>query len=289
MTTLATPSNVPDEDARVILDALALTLATLDALRDKLGSRDVTFRRKADGSVVSATDHVIQARFAAAIAATFATHEVISEEGVRESGSARWRWVIDPLDGTSNFTSGLPFWCVSVALTCDGHVVLGVIDAPDLDRRFMAVAGGGTWVSDGTGNRQVWVRGVVDLFDQSNQQIPLMLTPSTLVAARNHKVVLRQRVLGATALDLAFVADGTAAASVALVPHVWDIAAGVLLVREAGGVVLAQKDVLLPLVANSDYQLRQGAVVAGADEVSLRQLSQLVLPETRTQTLSPLR
>ncbi|MEX2532688.1 MAG: inositol monophosphatase [Nitriliruptoraceae bacterium] len=288
MTAFATRSNVPDEDARVIADALALTLATLDAMRDMLGSRDVTFRRKADGSVVSATDHVIQARFAAAISATFATHEVISEEGVRESGSARWRWVIDPLDGTSNFTSGLPFWCVSVALTCDGHVVLGVIDAPDLNRRFMAVTGGGAWVTDGTGARQVSVRGAVDLFDNANQQIPLMLTPSTLVAARNHKIVLRQRVLGATALDLALVADGTAAASVALVPHVWDIAAGVLLVREAGGVVLAQTDVLLPLLANSDYQVRQGAVVAGADEGSLRELAQLVLPKTCTQTLSPL-
>jgi len=289
MPNLPKPSNVPGEDAKVISDALTLTLTTLDALRSVLASRDVTFRHKTDGSVVSATDHVIQARFAAAIAKAFPTHEVISEEGVRESGSACWRWVIDPLDGTSNFTSGLPFWCVSVALTCDGQVVLGVVDAPDLNRRYIAVTGGGTWMADGTGIRQVSVRGAVDLFDATNRQIPLMLTPTTLVAARNHNVVLRQRVLGATALDLALVADGTAAASVALVPHVWDVAAGVLLVREAGGVVLAETGVLLPVLANCDYQIRQGAVVAGADEMSLWQLSQLVLPETRTMTLSPLR
>lgn len=288
MTSLPTPSNVLGEDARVISDALALTLTTLDALRQVLTSRDMTFRHKPDGSVVSATDHLIQARFAAAIAGTFSAHEVISEEGVRASGPARWRWVIDPLDGTSNFTSGLPFWCVSVALTCDGQVVLGVVDAPDLNRRFMAVVGGGTWVTDGVSLRRVSVRGAVDLFAETNRQIPLMLTPSTLVAARNHNVVLRQRVLGATALDLALVADGTAAASVALVPYVWDVAAGVLLVREAGGVVLAETGVLLPMLAGLNYQTRQGAVVAGADEESLRQLAQLVLPETRMLALSPL-
>ena len=219
MTDFLHPKAVAAADAAVIAEALALTVATLDGLSAALVARDVTFRQKADGSVVSATDHVIQARFAAAISQTFPQHELVSEEGVRTSGTARWRWVIDPLDGTSNFTSGLPFWCISVALTCDGHVVLAVVDAPDLQRRFLAAVGGGTWVVDRGEVRQTWVRESVGLFDASHRQVPLMLTPTTLVAARQHKVVLRQRVLGATALDLAFVADGTAAASVALNPR----------------------------------------------------------------------
>lgn len=286
MTDFLHPKDVAAADAAVIAEALSLTVATLDGLSAALEARDVTFRQKADGSVVSATDHVIQARFAAAISQTFPEHELVSEEGVRTSGTARWRWVIDPLDGTSNFTSGLPFWCISVALTCDGHVVLAVVDAPDLHRRFLAAVGGGTWVVDRGEVRQTWVREPVGLFDASHPQVPLMLTPTTLVAARQHKVVLRQRVLGATALDLAFVADGTAAASVALVPHVWDVAAGCLLVHEAGGVVLSETGVLLPVASDVDYQTRQGAVIAGATETTLRQLADLVLPHDRAGRLT---
>lgn len=289
MTDFLHPTHVSLADASVITDALELTVTTLDGLAPAFTARDVTFQHKPDGSIVSATDYVIHTRFATAIAASFPTHELISEEGVRVSGAARWRWVIDPLDGTSNFTSGLPFWCISVALTCDGQVMLAVIDAPALNRRFMAVSGGGTWVTTATDVRQVWVREAVDLYDVNSQHVPLMLTPTTLVTARSHRVELRQRVLGATALDLAFVADGTAAASVAVVPHVWDVAAGSLLVTEAGGVVLTETGVLLPLENAVDYQLRQGAVVAGATQTSVRELAGVVLPKSRFDAVSPLR
>ncbi len=275
-------------DATVCDTALALTCDTLDQLRDVYLARDVTFRRKADGSVVSATDQHIHARFADAIAATFDGHELISEEGTHESGDARFRWIIDPLDGTSNFTSGLPYWCVSVALTCDGQVVMGVVDAPDLNVRYAARAGGGTWASDGKNQKRVWVREPVDVFDEKQRQVPLMLTPTTLVSAREHNVALRQRVLGATALDLAFVADGTAAGSVAVVPRIWDVAAGVLLVHEAGGAVAVEPDVLLPVTTGVDYGSRQGAVVAGGSETAVRQLASVALPASRASVLTPL-
>jgi len=281
-------SSTVASDTAVIDASLTLACTTLDQLRDVFLTRDVTFGRKADGSVVSATDHAIHRQFADAIATTFAEHDVISEEGTTVSGASRFRWVIDPLDGTSNFTSGLPYWCVSVALTCDGTVVMAVIDAPDLHRRFSAVAGGGAFVDDGVTKKQLHVRPAVDFFDEASRQVPLMLTPTTLVRAREHKVALRQRVLGATALDLAFVADGTAQASVAVVPHVWDVAAGVLLVQEAGGVVLSETGVLLPVMADVEYAHRQAALIAGADVRSLETLAALVLPAERAQALSQL-
>lgn len=276
----------PTSDTAVCVNARELTLATLDGLRHMMLHSDVTFERKPDGSVVSATDHTIHQTFVQAIANTFPEHAVISEEGQFGSGAGRYRWVIDPLDGTSNFTSGLPYWCVSIALTCDGHVVLSVIDAPALNLRFVATKGDDGWWQNGHTETPLAVREPVDVFDPHSRQIPLLLAPTTLVNARTHKVALRQRVLGATALDLAFVANGTAAASVAVVPHVWDVASGVLLVQAAGGVVLAETDVLLPLQPYVSYHDRQGAVVAASTEPQARQLAQLLLPPERAAALS---
>lgn len=268
--------------------ACDFTRELLDTLNPVLLAGHTVFHRKDDGSVVSDIDHAIQQAFVAGIADTFVGHEVLSEEGLCDTLQSRWRWVIDPLDGTSNFTSGLPFWCVSVALTCDGVPVMAVVDAPALRVRVWATAGGGTFARINGDTSQVTVREPVDLFDEGHRQIPLMLTPTTLVKARQAKVALRQRVLGATALDLAYVALGVAAGSVAVVPHVWDVAAGVLLVHEAGGVVLSVPDVLLPLSPDTAYVNRQAAVVAAPSFATATALAQTVLADTIHATLSRL-
>lgn len=275
-------------DAATVVAACDFTRELLDTLGPVLLAGHTVFHRKDDGSVVSDIDHTVQQAFVTGITDTFVGHEVLSEEGLCDSGTSRWRWVIDPLDGTSNFTSGLPFWCVSVALTLNGMPVMAVVDAPALNMRVWATAGGGTFARINGNTSPVTVREPVGLFDESQRQIPLMLTPTTLVTARKAKVSLRQRVLGATALDLAYVALGVAAGSVAVVPHVWDVAAGVLLVREAGGVVLSVPDVLLPVLPDTAYVNRQAAVVAAPSFVAATTLAKTVLADTVHNTLSRL-
>src|SRR5690606_37854405 len=177
---------------------------------------------------------------------------------------------------TSNFTAGLPYWCISVALAHHGEVVFGVIDAPSLRRRYEATHGEGA----SRNGRPVRVREAVAWGDASMGHVPVMLTTGTARRARQAGVVLNPRVMGSTALDMAFVAEGVAAASVAVIPHVWDIAAGSLIVREAGGaVVTLDGDDLLPLRVGDDHRATHAPTAAGADAHAVRLLAKRLLPD----------
>jgi myo-inositol-1(or 4)-monophosphatase len=255
---------------RVLTDAL-------DRLGPELvrSAGRVEVEAKADGTPVTDADLHADDALAAAIAAAFPDHGVLSEERDTVVPADDWCWVIDPIDGTSNFTAGLPYWCVSVALTLEGRPVLGVVDAPALGRRYVAARGEGAWL----GERRLQVRPPVDWRDGRNRHVPVMLTTGTARRARGAGLRLNVRVMGATALDLAVVAEGVAAASVAIVPHLWDVAAGALLVEEAGGeVVTLDGTPLLPLAPGDDHRSRATATAAGPDAAYVRGLAAGLLP-----------
>lgn len=243
----------------------------LDELRPRLqaGSGTVASRNKADGAPVSDADHEVDEHLAAAIAETFPAHGVLSEERRTTVPSAAFCWIVDPIDGTSNFIAGLPWWCVSVALAHHGEVILALVDAPALDARWTAVRGRGAY-RDG---RRLEVRPPVDPRDERQRHVPLMLTTGTARRARSAGIRLNPRVMGSTALDLCTVAEGVAAGSLAMVPHVWDVAAGGLLVAEAGGVTATLRgEPLLPLVAGEEHRSRSAVVAAGPTTTWVRQV-----------------
>ena len=264
--------------------------ATLDGLRNDLliASGDVRVEAKADGTPVTDADRAVDDRLGDAIAATFPDHGVLSEERETRSPDTEWTWIVDPIDGTSNFTCQLPYWCISVALALDGEPVLGVIDAPVLGRRYSSIVGGGAWLEgrasslDGREQRrtrhELRVRAPVDWRDGRYGHVPVMMTTSTARYARGAGLRLNPRVMGSTALDLAVVAQGVAAASVAVTPKVWDIAAGALLVREAGGaVVTIGSDPLLPITRGVEHANRAAITAAGPDEAYVRGLADALL------------
>jgi myo-inositol-1(or 4)-monophosphatase len=122
------------------------------------------------------------------------------------------------------------------------------------------------------------VRPPVAWRDPSNRHVPVMLTTGTARRARGAGLRLNPRVMGSTALDLAMVAEGVAAASIANVPKVWDVAAGVLLVREAGGVVVTLSgEPLLPLTGDVEQLGRSAVTAAGPDETYVRELAGALL------------
>jgi myo-inositol-1(or 4)-monophosphatase len=249
----------------------------LDALGPRLTAvaGRVEVEPKADGTPVTDADRDADERLTRAIEEAFPDHGLLSEERDTIVPGTDWCWVLDPIDGTSNFVAGLPYWCVSVALTFEGQPVLGVIDAPALGRRYVATRHGGAWSED----RRLAVRGPVDWRDGRNRHIPVMLTTATARRARDAGLRLNARVMGATALDLAVVAEGVAAASVAIIPHVWDVAAGQLLVTEAGGAVVALGgEPLLPMRPGDDHRDRASATAAGPDAAYVRDLAQRLLP-----------
>jgi myo-inositol-1(or 4)-monophosphatase len=112
-----------------------------DLLRRRVDSiREV--RHKSTVDIVTDVDVQSEQEVTATLLAAFPTHAILGEEGGARPGSdARFRWIIDPLDGTTNYAHGFPFFCVSIGLEVEGRLTLGVAYAPSLDELFVAEAG----------------------------------------------------------------------------------------------------------------------------------------------------
>lgn len=148
------------------------------------------------------------------------------------------RWIVDPLDGTTNFLHGLPHWAVSIALEHKGEIVAGVIFDPAKDEMFTAEKGDGAWLN-GTrmrvSDRSRMIESVfaTGLPFGGRKTLPGVMQEMARLLPQTAGV----RRFGAAALDLAYVAAGRYEGYWELDVNAWDIAAGLLLVREAGGLV----------------------------------------------------
>ena len=162
---------------------------------------------------------------------------VLGEEGGEDSGLSGLRWVIDPLDGTTNFLFGLPQWCVSVACEDSDGGLIGVVHAPPHGETFTAIRGRGAHLRD----RRLAVSTKADLSDAliatGYSYIPDERAAEAEQLARVLPRVRDVRRFGSAALDLAWAAAGRFDGYYETPTHHWDWAAGVVLVREAGGVV----------------------------------------------------
>ncbi|MEU1824113.1 inositol monophosphatase [Streptomyces abikoensis] len=151
-------------------------------------------------------------------------------------------WINDPVDGTANFIRGLPLCGISLALVHGGAPVLGVIHLPLIGRRYWAAQGLGAY-RDG---RRISVAGTSTLPEAmiavgdygTGPDGPERNRVALAIQAHLAEQAQRVRMLGSAAVDLALVADGTLDASITLGNHDWDMAAGVVLAREAGAVVM---------------------------------------------------
>ena len=163
---------------------------------------------------------------------------VMEEGGVVVGKDPEHRWHIDPLDGTTNFLHGIPHFCVSVGLEKNGVIIAGVIYDPGKDEMFIAERGKGAFLN----NRRLRVSGRIDSYDA------VFATGIPTISKPRHPVFLKQlaavmtktadvRRMGAAALDLAYVAAGRCDAYWEEGLNSWDIAAGICIVREAGGFV----------------------------------------------------
>lgn len=161
-------------------------------------------------------------------------HAILAEEEVDEEGDTRW--IIDPLDGTTNFVHGLPFYAISIALERAGSCVLGVVYVPYLDETFLAERGKGAWFNGESIRLEVsdtseLIRAVLATgFAYDRERFPNLDR-----WARLHEATRGLRRCGSAAIDLAYVAAGRFDGfwEVGLAPY--DVAAGAVLVEEAGG------------------------------------------------------
>jgi myo-inositol-1(or 4)-monophosphatase len=160
------------------------------------------------------------------------------EGGVREGPDKSHRFIIDPIDGTTNFLHGIPIFAISVALERDGQLVSGVVYNPVADEMFMAERGHGAYLN----NKRLRVAARKSLAESLFATgLPFMGRPDHTRALAEVKAVLGRsagiRRCGAASLDLAGVAAGRYDGFWERGLNAWDVAAGILLVREAGGIV----------------------------------------------------
>ena len=168
----------------------------------------------------------------------FPDHGILAEESGSTDRDAETIWVIDPLDGTTNFTHGLPIFCVSIGVMHRGELTAGVVYDPNHDEMFTAEKGKGAWLN---GNR-------MRVSGQSKLMSSLLVTgfpytirenPYNAIEHFNTFLVSSQAVrrLGSAAIDFCYVAAGRFDGFWEVSLNPWDMAGGVLIVREAGGVV----------------------------------------------------
>src|SRR3954468_22397337 len=164
------------------------------------------------------------------------------EEGVSGDPDSELLWALDPIDGTANLVHGMPLTGVSLGLLHEGRPVLGVIDLPFLDARYWAVEHAGAYVGDRriaasrtTSLREAMVAiGDYAVGAGADEKNHLRLALTEHLASRAQRV----RMLGSAAIDLAWVAEGRLDASMTMSNQPWDTAAGVVIAREAGAMVI---------------------------------------------------
>jgi myo-inositol-1(or 4)-monophosphatase len=244
------------EELRSILDvAIEAARRAGEVLRTHLGR--VTAREKAPADLVTEADWAAQEVIVQVIRRHYPTHQLVTEEGpsssacsmdqkvegkTQESGNssgpdAGYRWHIDPLDGTTNFFHGFPLFATCIGVEFGGKVVAGCIYNPLTDQVFHATRGGGAWLGD----RRLRTSGC-RRFEDALVAVALPARVDfnsaefrLFLSAINRCQSIRRT--GCTSLNLAFTAAGWLDAAWGLSCHSWDLAAGMLLVEEAGGAV----------------------------------------------------
>jgi myo-inositol-1(or 4)-monophosphatase len=189
--------------------------------------------RRAD--IVTVADRASERVVIARLRADFPNAAILAEESGRTAGTSDERWIIDPLDGTTNYAHGYPLYCVSIAYERAGEVLAGVVYAPALDECFAAERGGGARLGERTIKVSTIDRVADAMVCTGFHPADYARNAAYFARASGHAQAVRRD--GSAALDLAFVACGRFDGFWEFDLHAWDVAAGTLLVREAGGTI----------------------------------------------------
>jgi Archaeal fructose-1,6-bisphosphatase and related enzymes of inositol monophosphatase family len=197
--------------------------------------RKIGFQLKGDHDLVTEADRASERLVVERLRTHFPSHGILAEEGGGHESPSDYRWYVDPLDGTTNFAHGYPVFNVTLALEHKGEMIAGVIFDPTRQEMFTAERGGGAYLN----NRRIRVSGAQRLeeslvstgFPSRRRHLNINIHFYHQLAMMTHGV----RRGGAAAIDLAYVACGRLEGFWEFNLNPWDMAAGLLLVSEAGG------------------------------------------------------
>ena len=205
------------------------------ALVANMAERKIPFELKGDFDLVTAADRASEALIVERLQSHFPSHSILGEEGGRRDGQAEYCWYVDPVDGTTNFAHGFPAYNVTMAVEKSGELIAGVIFDPTRNEMFAAEKGGGAYLN----GRRIHVSKAAAVneslvatgFPSRKRHENINIHFYYQLAMISHGV----RRAGAAALDLAYVASGRLDGFWEFGLSPWDMAAGILLVEEAGG------------------------------------------------------
>jgi myo-inositol-1(or 4)-monophosphatase len=201
------------------------------------GVREIVFKGEGKRDLVTEADKRSEQIIIDAIRSRYPDHRILAEEGTSSGGEGAYRWIVDPLDGTTNFAHRYPLYCVSIAVERAGETVVGVVYAPYMDELFVAIRGGGATLN----GVPIRVSGVTELIGGLLcTGFPYRLDGPTNNLTNWGNFVLRTQATrrdGAAALDICYVAAGRFDGFWELNLQPWDMAAGALIVQEAGGTI----------------------------------------------------
>ncbi len=197
--------------------------------------RRIGFELKGEFDLVTEADRASERLIVDRLLSHFPTHGIVAEEGGGQEGNSEYRWYVDPLDGTTNFAHGFPMFNVTLALEHKGELIAGVVFDPVHNEMFTAERGSGAYLN----NRRIHVSKTSTIesslvatgFPSRKRHLNVNVHFFYQLAMLSHGV----RRAGSAALDLAYVACGRLDAFWEFGLNPWDMAAGVLLIREAGG------------------------------------------------------
>ena len=232
-----------------------VTVEAGEVLRAKFSDRHEV-RYKGEINLVTEADLLSETLITERIRSSFPGHDILTEESPETTNGSRFRWIIDPLDGTTNYSHGYPIFCTSIALEVGGEILLGAVYNPMLKELFVAEKGEGASLNG--------CRLSVSRTEDLNRGLLATGFPYDLREDRNNNMnyfkalamcAQAVRRSGSAALDLAYLAAGRFDGFWELKLMPWDTAAGWLLVTEAGGIVTD--------LCGGPYGLRSPHILAG--------------------------
>jgi len=228
-------------------------------------------REKGPADLVTEADFASQETVRRIVLGTFPDHGFLGEEDHPTAGNvtgpSRYRWILDPLDGTTNFVHGVPHFCVSLALEKEGRLVVGAVYCPMMEECYLAETGNGARLNGKT----IRTSDVADL----SQSLAAVGLPSVVDSESRDLRLFNQalgvcqaiRRTGSSALNLCYVAAGRFDVAWNYSTKPWDVAAGALLIQEAGGSIESPY--------GGDFNVDDGQLFSAANKELMEQLRRL--------------
>jgi len=223
-------------------------------IKDKLHTAH-TINYKGDINLVTEVDKISEEIITSKIRTLFPDHDILAEEFTDINSGSDFRWIIDPLDGTTNYAHGFPFFCVSLALERLNTMIIGIVYDPILDEMYVAEKGKGAYLNE----REIHVsntHSIIKSLLATGFPYDIQVNTDNNLNYFNEMILRAQAIrrAGSASLDLAYVAAGRFDGFWELKLNPWDIAAGWLLVEEAGGLVTD--------IAGNNYYLESSSILA---------------------------